>query len=109
VSVPYDGRLMSWHEAFSDRYDLWAADMTADIPFYVDLARAADGPVVELAVGTGRVAIPVARAIGRPVIGVDASPGMLRQARRDAAVAGVEMTLIEGDMRDLALPEPVRT
>ena len=34
--------------------------MTADVPFYVDLARVADGPIVELAVGTGRVAIPVA-------------------------------------------------
>ncbi len=97
---------MSWHEAFSDRYDLWAAEMTGDIPFYVDLARQADGPVVELAVGTGRVAIPVARAIGRPVIGIDMSPGMLRQARRHAAAAGLDLTLIEGDMRDLALDQP---
>jgi SAM-dependent methyltransferase len=104
--LPYDGVLMHWDEAFSERYDLWAADMTADIPFYVELARAADGPVVELAVGTGRVAIPVARAIGRPVIGIDASPGMLRQARKDAATASVELTLIEGDMRDLDLDEP---
>jgi ubiquinone/menaquinone biosynthesis C-methylase UbiE len=97
---------MSWHEAFSERYDAWAADMTADVPFYVDLAREADGPIVELAVGTGRVAIPVALATGRRVIGVDASPGMLRQARAHAAEAGVDLALIEGDMRDLALDEP---
>jgi ubiquinone/menaquinone biosynthesis C-methylase UbiE len=97
---------MSWHEAFSERYDDWAADMTADVPFYVGLSREADGPIVELAVGTGRVAIPVALATGRRVIGVDASPGMLRQARAHAAEAGVELTLIEGDMRDLALDEP---
>ena len=97
---------MSWHEAFADRYDTWSADMTADVPFYVDLALEADGPVVELAVGTGRVAIPVARAIGRRVIGIDASPAMLRQARERAAEAGVVLELIEADMRDLALEEP---
>jgi ubiquinone/menaquinone biosynthesis C-methylase UbiE len=97
---------MRWHEAFSEHYDEWAADTTADVPFYVDLAREADGPIVELAVGTGRVAIPVALATGRRVIGVDASPGMLRQARAHAAEAGVDLTLVEGDMRDLALDEP---
>jgi len=104
--MPYDDRLMSWDEAFSERYDEWAADMTADVPFYVGLAREADGPIVELAVGTGRVAIPVALATGRRVVGVDASPGMLRQARAHAAEAGVDLTLIERDMRDLALDEP---
>ncbi len=97
---------MSWDEAFSERYDAWAADTTADVPFYVGLAREADGPIVELAVGTGRVAIPVALATGRPVVGIDASPGMLRQARAHAAEAGVDLTLVEGDMRDLALREP---
>ena len=97
---------MSWHEAFSERYGDWAADMTADVPFYVDLAREADGPIVELAVGTGRVAVPVALATGRRVIGVDASPGMLRQARAHAEEAGVDLRLVEGDMRDLALEEP---
>lgn len=97
---------MSWHEAFSERYEAWAAHMTADVPFYVGLAREADGPIVELAVGTGRVAIPVALATGRRVIGVDASPAMLRQARANAAEAGVELALVEGDMRDLALDEP---
>lgn len=97
---------MSWHEAFADRYDTWAADMTADVPYYVELARAADGPIVELAVGTGRVAIPVAQTTGRRVVGIDASPAMLREARNKAAAAGVDLELIEGDMRDLALDEP---
>jgi SAM-dependent methyltransferase len=59
-----------------------------------------------LAVGNGRVAIPVAQATGRRVIGIDSSPAMLAQARRGAADAGVELELIEGDMRDLALAEP---
>jgi ubiquinone/menaquinone biosynthesis C-methylase UbiE len=71
---------VSWDEAFAEHYDEWSADMTADVAFYAALARAADGPVVELAVGNGRVAIPVAQATGRPVIGIDSSPAMLEQA-----------------------------
>jgi hypothetical protein len=59
---------MSWDESFADRYEEWSAPMTADIAFYVGLARAADGPLVELAIGNGRVAIPVAQATGKPVI-----------------------------------------
>jgi ubiquinone/menaquinone biosynthesis C-methylase UbiE len=97
---------MSWDEGFSDRYDEWAAAMTADVPFYVGLAREADGPLVELAVGSGRVAIPVARATGRVVLGIDSSPSMLEQARERAAEAGVTLDLREGDMRDLSVDEP---
>lgn len=97
---------MSWDEAFSDRYDEWAADMTADIDFYVRLAREADGPLVELAVGNGRVAIPVGRATGRRVIGLDTSPAMLEQARERATEAGVDLELHLADMRDLRLDEP---
>src|SRR5689334_18333272 len=96
----------SWHESFADRYAEWSAGRTADIPFYTALAREADGPVVELAVGTGRVAIPVAQATGRTVIGIDSSPAMLAQARAAAAAAGVRLDLHEGDMRDLVLDEP---
>ena len=80
--------------------------MTEDITFYVELAREADGPLVELAIGNGRVAIPVARATGRSVIGIDSSPAMLEQARTRAAEAGVELDLREGDMREFVLDEP---
>jgi SAM-dependent methyltransferase len=97
---------VSWDEAFADRYEEWSADMTADIAFYAGLACEADGPLVELAVGNGRVAIPVAQATGRPVIGIDTSPAMLAQARASAARAGVVLDLREGDMRALALDEP---
>src|SRR5215471_9425064 len=95
-----------WDEAFADRYAEWSAGRTADIPFYAGLAREADGPLVELAVGSGRVAIPVALATGRPVIGIDSSPSMLAQARAAAAAAGVRLDLREGDVRDLVLDEP---
>jgi ubiquinone/menaquinone biosynthesis C-methylase UbiE len=97
---------MSWSEEFAVRYDDWSAHMTEDVPFYVELARQAEGPLVELAVGNGRVAIPVARETGRPVVGIDSSPAMLRQARERAAEAGVALDLREGDMRDLELDEP---
>jgi SAM-dependent methyltransferase len=80
--------------------------VTEDVAFYVELAREADGPLVELAVGNGRVAIPVAQATGRRVIGIDTSPAMLEQAHAKAAEAGVDLELHEGDMRDLALEEP---
>ena len=97
---------MSSFDAFAPIYDSWASHMTEDVDFYVSLAREADGPLVELAIGNGRVAIPVAEATGRPVIGIDTSPAMLAQARERAAAAGVELELHEGDMRDLSLEEP---
>jgi len=80
--------------------------MTEDVAFYVELACEADGPVVELAVGSGRVAVPVAAAIGRPVVGIDSSPSMLAVARDRAAAAGVELDLRLGDMRERSLDEP---
>lgn len=97
---------MDPYAPLADVYDEWSAGLTEDVPFYVELAHEADGPVVELAVGTGRVAIPVAQAIGRPVIGIDFSPTMLAKARAAAEAAGVELDLREGDMRELRLDEP---
>jgi SAM-dependent methyltransferase len=96
----------TWDEAYADRYEEWSAHMTADIPFYAGLARAAEGPLVELAIGNGRVAIPVAQAAGREVIGVDTSPAMLAQARANAVAAGVRLDLRPADMTGLILDEP---
>jgi SAM-dependent methyltransferase len=93
---------VSWDERFAERYDEWSAEMTEDIPFYISLALEADGPVVELAVGSARVAAPVAQAIGRTVIGIDFSPAMLEQAR----ATGADLDLRLGDMRDFELEEP---
>lgn len=97
---------MDEYAAMADIYDEWAKEMTADVPFYVELAREADGPIVELAVGNGRVAIPVARETGGKVIGIDRSQSMLAQARERVAAAGVDVELREEDMRDLELDEP---
>ncbi len=98
---------MSDYDIWAADYDVWAAEMTADVAWYVDLARAAESPVVELAVGTGRVAIPLARETGHTVIGIDRSPAMLAEARRRVEAAGVPVELRLGDMRELELEEPV--
>lgn len=98
--------MSSWYDYWADRYAEWSSGVTADVPFYVELARGTDGLLVELAVGNGRVAIPVARATGRRVVGIDSSPAMLEQARMRAVAEGVELDLREGDMRELALEEP---
>jgi SAM-dependent methyltransferase len=97
---------MSWDERFAELYDEWSADMTEDVGFYVELARESRGPLVELAVGNGRVAIPVAQTTDRPVLGIDTSPAMLAQARERAEAARVELELREADMRDLEVDEP---
>jgi SAM-dependent methyltransferase len=70
-----------------------------DVPFYVAEAERSGGPVLELGVGTGRVAVPIAAA-GIEVVGVDLSPGMLDVARERAELAGVAVDLRSGDMRD---------
>src|ERR671924_530329 len=99
--------MSSWYDALADGYGDWSStSVAADVPFYVGLAREADGPLVELAVGTGRVAIPVAQATDRRVIGIDSSPAMLAQARVRAVEEGVELDLRQGDIRELEIEEP---
>jgi SAM-dependent methyltransferase len=95
---------MDQYEAFTATYDTWAADMTEDVQWYVSLAHEAAEPIVELAVGSGRVSIPIARETGKRVIGIDRSASMLAVARERAA--GLPIELREGDMRDITLDEP---
>lgn len=82
--------------AFADVYDEWyhgVSDVAATIATLTDLAGGA--PVLELAVGTGRLAVPLAQA-GVAVTGIDASAAMLaRLAERDPRS---QVTVVEGDM-----------
>jgi len=98
--------MSSWYDTWADRYDERSTGVAADVAFYVGLADDADGPLVELAVGTGRVAIPVAHATGKRVLGIDSSTATLAQARLRALEAGVELDLREGDIRELEIEEP---
>jgi SAM-dependent methyltransferase len=96
---------MSAYEPFAADYDTWAADMTEDVAWYVELARDAAEPIVELAVGSGRVAIAIARETGKRVIGIDRSPAMLAVARERSR--GLPLEVREGDMRDFELEQQV--
>ncbi len=69
-------------------------------PFYEALARESGGPVLELACGTGRIAIPLAR-LGFDVTGLDIVPGMIEQAR--AKSAGLRIEWVVGDCCDFRL------
>jgi SAM-dependent methyltransferase len=95
---------VSDYDPWAPVYDAWAVEMTDDVAHYLDLAREADGPIVELMVGTGRVAIEVVRETGKPVLGIDSSPAMLEIARERSAGLPLELRL--GDVRDLELEEP---
>lgn len=99
---------MTLYDRIAGIYDPWSRSVTEDVGFYVDHALASGGPVVELAVGTGRIAVPIAEA-GIPVIGVDSSPEMLAVAAVAADSAGVEqlVDLRLGDLREPPVSERV--
>jgi SAM-dependent methyltransferase len=100
---------MSAYDPIARVYDPWSAGVIEDVSFYVDEALASGGPVVELGVGTGRVAIPTAAA-GLDVIGVDSSAGMLAVCAERAREAGVatRLDLRLGDLRSPPVTERVR-
>lgn len=99
---------MTLYDRIARIYDPWSRSVTEDVGFYVDRALTAGGLVVELAVGTGRIAIPIAQA-GLDVIGVDTSPGMIAVARAAAEEAGVadRIDLRLGDLREPPVDERV--
>ncbi len=92
-------------------YDLDLDADPGDVELYLALAARTGGPVLELAVGTGRVAVPLAGA-GYEVVGVDLDAAMLHRARARAASAGPEaaarLRLVEADLRHLRLPDAGR-
>ena len=99
---------MSDYDGIAALYDAWSTGVVEDISFYVDAALESGGPVVELGVGTGRIAIPTAMA-GVHVIGVDSSAGMLAVCGEAARGAGVEgrLDLRRGDLRRPPVEERV--
>jgi SAM-dependent methyltransferase len=83
-------------EQLAGLYDVFTFD--ADIPLYLELAKSAGGRVLEIACGSGRLALPLARA-GNSVVGIDASPHMLAIAR-DKLARQQRVHLIQADMRE---------
>src|SRR5712692_9697906 len=91
-----------WGDAqLAGLYDAFAFD--GDLPFYLELARGQGQRVLEVACGSGRVLVPLARA-GFDVVGIDASPHMLVLARTklDTQPNG-DVLLVQADMRDFRL------
>lgn len=99
---------MSVYDAIARLYDPWSAGVVEDISFYVEEALTSGGPVLELGVGTGRIAIPTAAA-GVHVIGVDSSAGMLEVCAEQGRAAGVDerLDLRLGDLRQPPVDERV--
>ena len=89
------------YEALGSLYDVWCESVVEDLDFYVEACAGVEGPIVELGVGSGRVAVPLALA-GHQVRGLDASPAMLALARTRAEEAGVSerIELSLGDLTD---------
>jgi ubiquinone/menaquinone biosynthesis C-methylase UbiE len=85
-------------------YDADDGRLREDIPTILGFAQKTGGPVLELGVGTGRLALPVAAA-GYQVTGIDSSPHMLALARQHIAEAHLEekITLLEADFRNFTL------
>ena len=93
-------------EEFADphTYDLEDSSDTG-VAFYAALAQETGGPVLELACGTGRVSLPIAR-LGVAVTGLDIVPGMVELARSKSA--DLPARWVEGDARAFALGERFR-
>ena len=87
-----------------DNYDIEDTS-AAGIAFYSALAQETGGPVLEIACGTGRVSIPLAR-LGLAVTGVDSVPGMIERARSKSA--GLPTRWVIGDARTFDLGEHFR-
>src|SRR5581483_10009008 len=87
------------YDALARYYELEYADYDVDFDFYLQLLRRTGGPILDLACGTGRVALAMARA-GYSAVGVDRSEAMLGIARRKA---GERVELVQADLRDFDL------
>jgi SAM-dependent methyltransferase len=94
-------------EALARLYD---ADLEAedpgDLDLYLALAERTGDPILELAAGSGRIAVPLAIA-GHRVTAVDIDPAMVGRARQRAAAEGVaaHLEFVEADLLDLRLPD----
>ncbi len=83
-------------------YDLAYSNFTEDVDFWVGQAKRYGGPVLEIACGTGRITMPLAKE-GYEVTGIDLAESMLEQAERNSQEQGLEIEWVKADMRDFRL------
>ena len=101
-----------YEEAIADLYDhVTPYRVRPDISFYVEAAKEAGGPVLEVGCGTGRVLIPTARA-GIDAVGLDLSPGMLaicsKRLGSESKAVQSRVQLVQDDMREFNLSQTFR-
>lgn len=84
-------------------YDTEFAGRAQEIPFFRKHTLAARGPVLEVACGTGRLTLPIARD-GVDITGLDISRPMLERARQKSAAENLRIQWIEQDCRTMSLP-----
>lgn len=89
------------YDDIADLYDV-VVPFDLDLAFYVDFARGASGPVLELTAGTGRVTLPLVRA-GAEVVCVDGSSAMLNVLRAKLAADDRAAELVVADVRSFDL------
>ncbi len=84
-------------------YDAIHGDGGDDLDFWLPFLAEHGGPVLEVGAGTGRIALPLARA-GHAVTALDPSPAMLAIARQRAADEGLAVTCVDGRLPGAELP-----
>lgn len=104
-AAPGPADALERRERLARYYDLDLVDVSYDAELYQQLAQESGGPVFELAIGSGRLAIPLALA-GLQVEGVDNDPAMLARARRawDAVRGDIDAARLRlhlGDLTDV--------
>jgi len=98
-------RRIAWNSV-ADTYDAFVrADY--DIPFFLEYARAARGPILEVMCGTGRITLPLLEA-GLDVTGVDYSEAFTRRLRAKLRVRSLRGVVLDQDARELDLPRTFR-
>lgn len=93
-------------DLFARYYDADMGDFADDLPFYRELARRSDGPILDAMCGTGRVIVALARA-GFTAVGLDIAPEMVRIVEQKIAAQslGARLRVAQGDVRDFDLRE----
>jgi SAM-dependent methyltransferase len=86
-----------------DIYDMLLKDLPYGLDFYVGLAREAEGPVLDIACGTGRILLPCLEA-GVDIEGLDLFEPMLKKLRANAAAKGLSPRVHQADMSHFSLP-----
>ena len=96
-----DSRNASPYDA-PELYDLLFDSLDFDVPYWLEVARSAGGPVLEAACGTGRILLPILKA-GLDIDGFDASPAMIARLKDKLRTSGLTARADVADMRNFSM------